>query len=103
MKLRRLTKEERTEIVVGLIQGKYYPLDTEEKIKLGALPLILGGQRQLDREEIKKIGMVLGDMRHILPGAVNGIPMFICVRLILREDWKLIVDEYNRKIKILKE
>jgi len=103
MRLRRLTKKERNEIVIGLIQGRYYPLDTKEKLKICAVPLVLGGLRQLSQEEVDKIGMVLGDMQHIMPRTINELPMFSSVRLILKEDWKMIVEEYNRKIKILKE
>jgi len=96
-----MTGEERRDVVLGLLKGRYYLLDTEEKIRHCALPLMLGGYK-IPKQELEEIGMVLGDMTSVGPRSVNGLPIFTSIMLVHKDDWKLIVETYNREIKRLK-
>jgi len=99
--MKRMSEDERREILLGLFSGRYYPLDTKEKLRLCPQPFLLVGLREMPEEEIMQIGMVLGDMNKCGPRTVNGMPTFLEVRLIHKDDWKRIVEVYNREVKRL--
>ena len=102
--IRRLKPEERTEIVMGIINGTYFPLDTKEKMEICGLMIgVSKFFKDWSEEDLKQVGMILGDMRYILPRYVNGLPVFTKFMIIHRDDWKMIVEEYNKKMEMLKQ
>ncbi len=87
----RATPEQLNRLTKGIIEGEYYPLDTEEKIQHGAAMLMLLSGFELTEEEMQSVGMPYGFMRSALPRTVNGIPMFQRIGFIHKDDWALIV------------
>ena len=94
--MRRLNEEERKEIVRGLLERKYCYIPPED-ISISAPFLLL----YLTDEDLENIGMVLGVTDSIAPRLVGNKPMFFNVKLIHKEDAKLIAEEYNSKIKAI--
>lgn len=97
--MRRLSEEERKEIVRGLLERKYCYIPPED-IPISA-PFLKLYLNHLTDEDLKNVGMVLGVTDSIAPRLVNKKPMFFEVKLIHKEDAKLIAEEYNSKIKAI--
>lgn len=92
---KKLNDAEIKDAVEGLRKGKYMPLDTEEKMKIGA-GLLFMCKDLAKTVDTKRVHMVLGDTSTQLGSRfVNGIPMMSSFKLIDKEDWNIIVDTYN--------
>jgi len=101
--LHRRSEDERREILRELLRGRYQLLDTLEKIRYCAVPLMLGGFKEFGKEGMSQIGMVLGDRTKILGShSMAGVgPGYSEVVVVLKEDWKLIVVAYNKEMRRL--
>jgi len=60
---------------------------------------MLGALKDVPKEDLAQIGMIVGDITKAGPWMINGMPIFSEVSLIHKEDWKLIAEAYNREIK----
>ena len=97
--MKRRTPEERGQIVRELLEGRYQVLDTEEKIKFCAFPLMMGGLEQIKKKDIAEIGAVLGDRTKTMGSReLAGVgPLYSEVLLIHKADWTLIATAYNKE------
>lgn len=90
-KVRRLSREELAEFVMGVCDGNIYTsvgLGPSE-IRMVFMPIALGGLEGFTEEEIGEIGCIWEHLNQAGPRSINGRPGFFSMRLLHIEDAKL--------------
>ena len=70
-------------------------LRTEHDTRLGAEA---GLRKRVTRWWARDLGVVYERLSQAGPRAINGYPMFMSLRLLHREDWKLAYDAYRKEV-----
>ena len=94
-KLPKLTDQQVKDLALEVYRGGVYLHDTEEKIRIGALPLALGALKGWTEDEVNNIGMIISREKDWAPRSCNGIPMAFKIGLIHRESGLKVVEQYK--------
>ena len=101
-KLPKMSEKGMADLALDCYRGKVYLHDTEEKIRLGAMPLTMGGLEGWTEDDLNDIGMIISREEDWAPRSCNGIPMAFKVTLVSKSDWGKVVEKWKAIIAAVK-
>lgn len=96
-----MTDEQLKEFVLGLCDGKIFTSEHCRSVDdIGRVFMIvgLGGLSKLSKEHLNSVGILWEWLDKAGPRSINGMPMFLSVRLMHKEDWARAVVAYKKEM-----
>lgn len=108
MKFQELTNEQLKEIAIDFYEGKIFsdrhiPEHESSGLAMVFMPIALGAFSAESQEDLEKIGMIYEYMSEAGPRSCNGMPGFFSLRLLNRDQCKIMFEYYNDYRKLREE
>jgi hypothetical protein len=94
-KIESMSEDDLRKFVDGAVSGRLF---TSAQVADGRLmqsvfmPIFFGVFADWTEEEVKEVGVIWEWMDQAGPRSINGMPMFMSMRLMNKEDWKRALD-----------
>lgn len=99
--IHRMTDDKLKEFVLGLCDGKVFTSEhcnSPDDIRRVFMVVGLGGLSNIPQEQLQNVGILWEWLDKAGPRSINGMPMFLSVRLMHKEDWARAVVAYKKEM-----